>query len=200
MQAALTVFAEYGYDGTTMQMIADKAKVNKALLHYYYRSKDKLYEIVFEKVFITSLELLNISLDSAQTIEEVIQRFINGYFRVLEENQQLALFVTRELSARRKQFTSMFKSVFGKLRQRKTLRILTLLEEARADRQLSDIDPIMLIQVIIGTAIHFFMAEPILTELADLRQQKMTDNAFLDLRKQTLFEIVWYGVKPRKNR
>lgn len=45
-QAAYSVFLLYGYHGTTLQQIASKASVNKSAIHYYYRSKEKLYKIV----------------------------------------------------------------------------------------------------------------------------------------------------------
>ena len=44
--AAYAVFLLYGYHGTTLQQIAVKAGVNKSAIHYYYRSKEKLYKIV----------------------------------------------------------------------------------------------------------------------------------------------------------
>jgi len=46
--AAMEVFFEKGYYGARMQDISDKAGINKALLHYYYRSKDKMFESVFK--------------------------------------------------------------------------------------------------------------------------------------------------------
>ena len=48
-EAAMAVFFEKGYYGARMQDISDKAGINKALLHYYYRSKDNLFEMVFSK-------------------------------------------------------------------------------------------------------------------------------------------------------
>ena len=47
IEAATTVFSEKGKDGARMQEIADTAGINKALLHYYFRSKNKLFKIVF---------------------------------------------------------------------------------------------------------------------------------------------------------
>jgi AcrR family transcriptional regulator len=44
--AAVEVFLANGYDGATMQAIADKAGVNKAQLHYYYRTKDSLFLLI----------------------------------------------------------------------------------------------------------------------------------------------------------
>ena len=50
-ESAKTTFLEKGYDGTTMQAIADGARVNKALVHYYFRSKDRLFlQIIKEEL------------------------------------------------------------------------------------------------------------------------------------------------------
>ncbi|NNE47360.1 MAG: helix-turn-helix transcriptional regulator, partial [Rhodothermales bacterium] len=46
LEAALNVFSRKGRDGARMQEIADLAGINKALLHYYFRSKNGLYERV----------------------------------------------------------------------------------------------------------------------------------------------------------
>ncbi|GAB1372422.1 hypothetical protein MASR1M45_24840 [Candidatus Kapaibacterium sp.] len=48
--AAKSVFLEKGFDGAKMQNIADTAGINKALLHYYYRSKEKLFDVVFSQI------------------------------------------------------------------------------------------------------------------------------------------------------
>ena len=48
LKAAEEVFVQKGLDGARMQEIADKAGINKSLLHYYYRTKDKLFSKVFK--------------------------------------------------------------------------------------------------------------------------------------------------------
>jgi len=50
LQAAYNIFLKYGYHGTTLQQIASKAVVNKASIHYYFRSKDRLYLKVVKNV------------------------------------------------------------------------------------------------------------------------------------------------------
>ena len=47
LEAAKKIFIHKGMDGARMQEIADEAGINKALLHYYFRSKDKLFEAIF---------------------------------------------------------------------------------------------------------------------------------------------------------
>jgi len=51
LDAAEKVFQQKGMDGARMQEIADEAGINKAMLHYYYRSKRFLFEAVFSKAF-----------------------------------------------------------------------------------------------------------------------------------------------------
>ena len=53
LEVAREVFTKNGYDGTSMQMIADAAGINKSLLHYYYRSKEKLFKRIksFQPVY-----------------------------------------------------------------------------------------------------------------------------------------------------
>ncbi|MGB5780393.1 MAG: helix-turn-helix domain-containing protein, partial [Eudoraea sp.] len=51
LKAAKRVFQNKGMDGARMQEIADEAKINKAMLHYYYRSKQLLFEAVFRNAF-----------------------------------------------------------------------------------------------------------------------------------------------------
>ena len=50
LEAANSIFLQFGYHGTTIQQIATKADVNKAAIHYYFRSKEKLYHKVVENI------------------------------------------------------------------------------------------------------------------------------------------------------
>ncbi|WP_319231689.1 TetR/AcrR family transcriptional regulator [Draconibacterium orientale] len=50
LDAAITIFLRYGFHGTTLQQIALKAKVNKSVIHYYFRSKEKLYKTVLMEI------------------------------------------------------------------------------------------------------------------------------------------------------
>ena len=50
LDAAITIFIRYGFHGTTLQQIAKKAGVNKSAIHYYFRSKEKLYKKVLMEI------------------------------------------------------------------------------------------------------------------------------------------------------
>ena len=65
LNAAKRIFQQKGMDGARMQEIADEAGINKALLHYYYRSKQLLFESVFKSAFLLLAPQLNKVLNDA---------------------------------------------------------------------------------------------------------------------------------------
>ena len=82
--AATEIFMEKGLTGARMQEIADQAGINKAMLHYYYRSKEKLFDSVFEKVAASLFQKLIISLDNDLPFEEKIRTFYQEHIQFLE--------------------------------------------------------------------------------------------------------------------
>ena len=79
LTAAKQVFLTRGMDGARMQDIADEAGINKALLHYYFRSKDQLFEKIFLEVAHAFLPRVLGILESESTLFEKIERFCNEY-------------------------------------------------------------------------------------------------------------------------
>ena len=75
LNAAKNVFQSKGMDGARMQEIADKAGINKAMLHYYYRSKQLLFEAVFKNAFALLAPQLNKVLNDDSSIEDKIRSF-----------------------------------------------------------------------------------------------------------------------------
>jgi TetR/AcrR family transcriptional regulator len=98
LEAAKQVFLEKGLDGARMQDIADKAGINKALLHYYFRSKDKLFEVIFleeaRKFMPRVVEIMMSELD----LFEKIEMFVGQYIGTLIQNPLLANFIVNEIN------------------------------------------------------------------------------------------------------
>ena len=72
LNAAENIFIKKGMDGARMQEIADEAGINKALLHYYFRNKQQLFEAVFMNAFSLLAPQLNSILNDDSSIEEKI--------------------------------------------------------------------------------------------------------------------------------
>lgn len=58
IKAAQREFAQYGYEGARVDRIAQKAKINKAMIYYHYKSKENLYESLLSKVYTTVFPVL----------------------------------------------------------------------------------------------------------------------------------------------
>ena len=88
IQAATEVFLEKGKDGARMQEIAQKANINKALLHYYFRSKDKLYETVFRERVFRFLDELFSSVPQTDDIKTVLKEFTVNYIDLISAHPE----------------------------------------------------------------------------------------------------------------
>jgi AcrR family transcriptional regulator len=98
LAAAKTVFLRKGYYGARMQEIADEAGINKALLHYYYRSKDRLFEVIFLQAFRKFFPLVYDILSGPGSLIEKITHFVDHYIDLLQENPYLPQFILSEVS------------------------------------------------------------------------------------------------------
>jgi TetR/AcrR family transcriptional regulator len=96
--AATLVFEEKGMDGARMQDIADKAGINKALLHYYFRTKDRLFDAVFQKVAARMLMKFAPVFEKNLTLEEKIRFFYKEHITFLQENPRLPGFILHEIN------------------------------------------------------------------------------------------------------
>ncbi|MHB2150564.1 TetR/AcrR family transcriptional regulator [Calditrichota bacterium LG25] len=89
LQIAMQVFVEKGWHGARMQEIADRAGINKAMLHYYFRSKERLYTAVLEKLFLKFVNSIGDSFIPGQTFAETLRIFLDRFHEHLLNNGHL---------------------------------------------------------------------------------------------------------------
>ena len=97
LDAAEKLFIEKGYTGTRTTEIAKAANVNHAMLHYYFRTKENLFNKIFEKKTTMLLSLFSVAFDEKYTFFEKIKRIIEVHFDFLTQNLKLPLFILREV-------------------------------------------------------------------------------------------------------
>ena len=97
LDAARKVFLENGFDGTTMQQIADEAGINKALLHYYFRSKDRLFEAVFLEAFARMVPNVLKIFTADLEFNDKIRGLVETYISALQQYPQIPQFILHEL-------------------------------------------------------------------------------------------------------
>jgi AcrR family transcriptional regulator len=154
--AARKVFLRKGFSATRTRDIAEEAGINLALLNYYFRSKQKLFEEVMKEKIQTLLQtVVPVLINPATTLEDKIKLIVSNYIEVLMANNDLPIFVLNELRRQNVNFISnipiekvLFQSSF-----------MTQLKERR-----SDINPIHFLINLLGMTIFPFVAKPILTQ------------------------------------
>lgn len=98
VEAAQDVFHEKGYDGARMQEIADKASINKGLLHYYFKTKDALFDAIFSLAIRSMVSNIQSILATDIPLEEKIDLIVDGYMNLLARNAAVPRFVINELN------------------------------------------------------------------------------------------------------
>lgn len=89
LKAATLVFQRDGYAGARMQAIADEAGINKALLHYYFRSKEKLFSKIFIEKYNKFFSTLSILAEQEGDIFEKTDKIIDSYMEMLLNNPEM---------------------------------------------------------------------------------------------------------------
>jgi len=98
LNAARRVFENKGMSGARMQEIADEAKINKSLLHYYYRSKQLLFEAVFKTAFNQLAPKINKIFNTDESVFEKIKNFSDNYTTFMIKHPYLPNFILQELN------------------------------------------------------------------------------------------------------
>ena len=94
--AASRVFSTKGLDGARMQDIADEARINKAMLHYYFRNKQQLFEMIFEELLTRVFSALEALVADHASFEDRIRAFVSTQITIISEFPAMPLFVLLE--------------------------------------------------------------------------------------------------------
>jgi TetR/AcrR family transcriptional regulator len=115
-EAATDVFVEKGMDGARMQDIATHAGINKALLHYYFRTKDQLFSKVFEKIAGRMFSKFAPVFDEHLSLEEKIRFFFNAHISFMHDNPRLPGFILNEINRNPTRIKKLLSTIeFGKV-------------------------------------------------------------------------------------
>lgn len=104
LAAAKKIFIAKGMEGARMQDIADEAGLNKALLHYYFRSKEKLFQEIYKEASQKFFPKINALFHADLPLFEKIELICEEYVTIMAENPYLPLFVLNEISRDPKNF------------------------------------------------------------------------------------------------
>jgi AcrR family transcriptional regulator len=110
-EAATIVFEEEGLTGARMQNIADRAGINKSLLHYYFRTKDHLFEAVFTKLAKKMFTKFTPIFEKNLSLEEKIRFFFREHISFMQQNPKLPGFILNEINHNPQRIQKLIKNI-----------------------------------------------------------------------------------------
>jgi AcrR family transcriptional regulator len=189
LDAAKKVFVRNGLDGTSMQQIADEAGINKSLLHYYFRTKQKLFGTVLKYAFKFVVPQLQDIFTSNDHIFIKIEKLVSEYMDLLMKNSMIPAFILHEINRNPDSLVQIMKEAginpdF----------ILELLQEEIRKGTIRPIDARHLLINIIALCIFPIIARP-LAQRIFFENNQSAYSQFLSERKKEVSDFVIASIK-----
>lgn len=193
LDAAEKLFLEKGFAMVSTTQIAKTAGCNQALVHYYYRTKDRLFEAIFADKLKTFFSVIFQTHDESLTFEEKLKKYIGAHFDMLMANPKLPFLVINELTTNPDRIDSLKESlgqsishVYGPFQQ-----------ELDAEIEAGRIRPISIPDIIysmVALNVMVFVGTPIMKKILFLDESHF--NYMLQHRKEENIRIILNGLKP----
>jgi TetR/AcrR family transcriptional regulator len=190
LDAAKKIFVEKGMSGARMQDIANEAGINKALLHYYFRNKEKLFEVIFVAAADRLFPRINRIFEADLPLFEKIEEFCDEYITIVMENPYLPLFVFNEITKDPEYFLS---KVWPGKSQPHPEKLLVQIETEVRKGTIRNISPLHLLLNLISMTIFPFVAKPLFQKnmgLDDLQWR-----AIMEQRKKEIPKFIINALK-----
>lgn len=189
LTAAKKIFLTRGMDGARMQDIANEAGINKALLHYYFRSKDQLFEKIFLEVASAFLPKIFAILESNSTLFEKIDRFCNEYISQVMTTPYVPIFILNEIN---RQPQAFLKKVFGTSKPPVEKLIQQIKKEAKAGI-IKPVEPLQLLLNTLSLCLFPFAISPMVQLVTGMDIKQF--NAIMEKRKKEVPKMIIDSIK-----
>ena len=161
-EAARKLFTSRGYAATRTRDIAEEAGINLALLNYYFRSKEKLFELVMhekmEKFFSVLASLLQ---DRSTTLDKKLEAVASSYIDLVIENPELPLFVLSELRHGQTGFIQL-------AREADFINDSEFIRQLKKERP--DLSPLQFLVSLLGMCLFPFLMKPVVLKLTNMKE------------------------------
>lgn len=189
LQVAEQLFADEGFDGTSVREIAKIANINIAMISYYFGSKEKLLEaIVIYRIGSMGLKLENLIQENSTPIEK-IDKIIDYYIYQINQNRHVHQILHNEISNKKRQINI---EAFTELKKNNLNLVTSIVKQGQELGQFQkDINVALLSPIIIGSLLYFHMNKNLYADLFDLK----TDEDFENYIKNELTKHIQKTIK-----
>jgi len=194
LQASLEVFAQKGKAGARVYEIAQRAEVNKALVHYYFSSKDQLYAQVFEHYFGQILgEVKQVMLkEKEMELSKRLENIIELYFDFIVKNPQFARLISWELLDGAPIARKVFQKLFQKEKFSLPENFQNLIQQGIKEKKIYPVDSSQVVLSVMGMILFYFFARPLFLPVWGIKPGK--EEEFLKARKRHIKNLLRRGL------
>lgn len=193
LEAAEKLFLDKGFALTSTTEIAREAGCNQAMVHYYYRTKEKLFNIVFDYKIQELMKAIYGNDDPSLPFTERLKKIIEAHYDVLSKNPKFPFLFFNELSTNPERFGVMIRKM-SQLPTSLIERFADDLKKEIAEGRIRNISPLGLVQTIVSLNVTPFLINPLfkeITGLNDVEYQKL-----IVQRKQENVLIIMRSLMP----
>lgn len=172
--AARKIFMQKGFSATRTRDIAVEAGINLALLNYYFRSKQNLFQIIIEEKFDVLFGMIGPILSNGDiSLEDKIETLVTNYTNLLLENEDLPFFVLNEIK------TNEF--ILEKVKQNARMLAQPVIENQLKERGFT-ISTLNFIMNIVSMIMFPFLSKPLFVSSGLVKEEAFAE--FVINRKQ----------------
>jgi TetR/AcrR family transcriptional regulator len=165
LRAAAHEFAEHGIDGARTDTIAREARVNKALLYYYFEDKEKLYSAVLDEAFSGLKDTVFRVLESDLPPREKILAYVGAYFDFVASNQMYPRLMQREMMRAREGASPHLDRIIKNYFQPIFARLGELLRKGIAEGEFRPVSPAHFVPSMVAMIVFYFSGAPVMQKV-----------------------------------
>jgi TetR/AcrR family transcriptional regulator len=189
-EAAKKVFLERGFDGAKLRHIAEESGTTMAMVNYYFRGKEQLFQSIFLETMGSFLGRVVSILNEEVPLEIKIWKVVDNYTDFLCANPHVPVFILSELQKNSSE-------IFEKLKVKDSIQSSSFVRQLQTEGEkgtIRKVKPLQLIISLMGSLVFPFMAKPVVLYIGGMDDAAY--KAFLEERKVIVFETIMAYLKP----
>ena len=190
LDAARVVFTRSGFAAARMEDIAREADMNRALLHYYFRSKQKMFDMIFEENLKKFFGNFLIILSGNDKLELKLRKLIAAEIDMLLQNQYLPLFMLNEINRN----PELVKERLLNIPQRQFIpEFISQVQQEIKNGTIKEVEPIQILINIISLCIFPFAGKPMIMAITGIDQTHF--ELMMQERKNIIADLIISSIK-----
>lgn len=200
IKAAIEIFAAKGKHGATMDEIATRAGINKAMLYYYFGDKSNLFRQTLLYIFVQIFkQVLGTASKKRQKVSEVssgLEGLLRRHFRLLANRPVWARLIFYSLINEEEDLKWAIQSLTQSSPQTSPFPLLSLIEKGIAEGKFRQVDPKQTVVSIAGANLIYFLGRPVAKILLDLKDEE--EESFMRQREESVVDLIFHGLLKEK--